>query len=248
MNSLMTMAVKHFANSGNVNQIQQQAAQQKPEDASLFSNALSMLSSGNNNHGQGQFEGLQDLNGDGVVDERDLQIANERAHASSGQVDSSTLGKAGLFSALAGMAGGSSGGHGQQQQQQYGGQQQQHFNQGGQQQYNQGGQQQYNQGGQQQFNQGGQQQYNQGGQQGGYGGQSQGQPNLVASAMSQAAHLFDQKQQNGQVPQGSTKQSAVNQAAGLAIKYLMKNGQASAVTGSSGGASSLLNMAGKFMK
>jgi len=80
---------------------------------------------------------------------------------------------------------------------------------------------------------------------GGRAGGSNGQSQFIGLAMSEASKLFDQQSSQGNVAAGSSKQSAVMQAAETALKMYMKSqgGQ----SGGGGGIGSLIGMASKFM-
>ena len=73
-----------------------------------------------------------------------------------------------------------------------------------------------------------------GGASSGSGGQSQ----LIGMAMSEASKLFDQQSGMGNVQNSTDKQSAVNQAAKMALQMYMKS--------QGGGASGLMGLASKF--
>jgi hypothetical protein len=80
---------------------------------------------------------------------------------------------------------------------------------------------------------------------GGSGGSSSGQGGqnaFIGMAMGQASKLFDQQSQSGNVAQGASKESAVQQAAEMALKMYMGGGGQSG----SGGVSSLMGLASKF--
>ena len=70
------------------------------------------------------------------------------------------------------------------------------------------------------------------------GGSSQNE--FIGMAMGQASKLFEQQQANGNVAEGESKESAVQQAGEMAMKMYFK----SEMGGSSGG---LMGMASKFM-
>ncbi|UNI23405.1 hypothetical protein JDV02_009225 [Purpureocillium takamizusanense] len=77
-------------------------------------------------------------------------------------------------------------------------------------------------------------------QQGGQGGGKQSQGAFLGMAMSEASKLFDQKNANGQVADGASKESTIQKAGEMAMKLYFKNqGQ------QQGG---LLGMASKFIK
>ncbi|KAL8764822.1 MAG: hypothetical protein Q9209_007866 [Squamulea sp. 1 TL-2023] len=74
-----------------------------------------------------------------------------------------------------------------------------------------------------------------------------GQNAFIGMAMGQAAKLFDQQQEQGNVDPSTDKQSVVNNAAKMAFKMYMKS-QMSGGGSSSGGPAGLLGMASKFMQ
>lgn len=81
---------------------------------------------------------------------------------------------------------------------------------------------------------------------GGGSGNSQGgnsQNAFLGMAMAEAGKLFDQQSSQGNVASGATKESAIQQAGEMALKFYMQS------QGSSGGsgASGLLGLASKFL-
>lgn len=61
---------------------------------------------------------------------------------------------------------------------------------------------------------------------------------MISVAMQEASKLFDQQSSQGNVQGGTDKQSAVNQAAKMALQMYMKGG--------GGGSSGLMGLASKF--
>lgn len=80
---------------------------------------------------------------------------------------------------------------------------------------------------------------------GGSSGGSQSQSQFIGLAMSQASKLFDQQSSQGNMSSGTSKESAVTQAAEMALKFYMKN-QGGGGSGGSG-MSGLMGLASKFM-
>jgi hypothetical protein len=80
---------------------------------------------------------------------------------------------------------------------------------------------------------------------GGQGGGSSGggsQNQFIGMAMAQASQLFDQQSAAGNTHPSATKESAVANAAQMALKMYMKSEM-----GGGGGASGLMGMASKFL-
>lgn len=77
-----------------------------------------------------------------------------------------------------------------------------------------------------------------GGQSSGGGGQNE----FIGMAMGQASKLFEQQSSQGNVASGESKESAVQKAGEMALKFYMKN----QMSGGSSGASGLMGMASKF--
>lgn len=81
----------------------------------------------------------------------------------------------------------------------------------------------------------------------GQGGQGQGDQAVVASAMSEAAKLYDQHSAAGNIVQGSGgKDDAIAQAAKTAMSLLQQSGGSGSLLGSAGGLASAENIASKF--
>ncbi|KAK2073902.1 hypothetical protein P8C59_008145 [Phyllachora maydis] len=80
---------------------------------------------------------------------------------------------------------------------------------------------------------------------GGSSGGSQSQSQFIGLAMSQASKLFDQQSSQGNMSSGTSKESAVTQAAEMALKFYMKN-QGGGGSGGSG-MSGLMGLASKFI-
>lgn len=80
---------------------------------------------------------------------------------------------------------------------------------------------------------------------GGSGGLGTGGKNeFIGMAMGQASKLFDQQSANGNVAQGTDKQSAVTKAGEMALKMYLKSQMGG---GGGGGGGGLASMAAKFM-
>lgn len=76
---------------------------------------------------------------------------------------------------------------------------------------------------------------------GGSGGGSQNE--FIGMAMAQASKLFEQQALQGNVSSGASKESAVQKAGEMALKFYMK----SQMSGGSSGASGLMSMVSKFL-
>jgi len=68
---------------------------------------------------------------------------------------------------------------------------------------------------------------------------SGGQNAFIGMAMGQASKLFDQQSSQGNVSSGASKQSAIQQAAEIALKMYTKS--------QGGGSSGLMGLASKFL-
>lgn len=84
--------------------------------------------------------------------------------------------------------------------------------------------------------------FNQGG-----SGQKETQGGFVALALAEASKLFDDKEKEGKLQEGTTKQGVVREAGEIALKLFLKN-QAGGGSGGGGGAGGLADLAGKFFK
>jgi len=77
----------------------------------------------------------------------------------------------------------------------------------------------------------------------GGGGGGGGQNEFIGMAMAQASKLFEQQSAQGNVASGESKESAVQKAGEMAMKFYMKN----QLSGGSSGVSGIMGMAQKFL-
>ncbi|KAH6692580.1 hypothetical protein F5X68DRAFT_228942 [Plectosphaerella plurivora] len=74
-------------------------------------------------------------------------------------------------------------------------------------------------------------------------GADQTQGGFLALALAEASKLFDDKEREGKLQEGTTKQGVIREAGEVALKLFLKN-----QSGGAGGAGGLADIAGKFFK